>query len=204
MLDAAKTSGAALTPLYAARACPQYGCVATQVASGTIGDVGFIRVVRHASSGPTLHALAADIDWIAATFGRIDTVFAQIVRKSPIDTTMLTFTLSKGPIVQCVASVSSTEPRGDIELCAVSGMIQFSVSEPILRLSSRSPRSAQISVASSPLHPPIEVRRLRLFFDAIDAGRFPAAQLKHELHVVRVVEAALKSNSSGRAVKVFR
>jgi hypothetical protein len=83
-------------------------------------------------------------------------------------------------------------------------MIQFTTSDSILSVSRHSSKSGHASVNSSPLDPPIEVRRLRLFFEAIDAGRMSAARLKHEMHIVRIAETAAGSARSGRALKVDR
>lgn len=202
MLDAAKSSGTVLTPCYANRACPQFGAAAAQTASGNIGNLGFIRVVRHAPTGPALHALAGDLDWIGANFGLIDTVFAQVSRTKSVDTAMVTLTLGKGPIAQCIASVAPGNAHAAIELCGGSGMIQFSTTDGVLRMSSRSAKSGAAGDSSNPLDPPIEVRRLCPFFEAIDAGRLSALQIKHEMHVVQVIAAAIDSARNGRAVKV--
>ncbi len=205
LLDAAAQAGAVLAPADPARSCPQFAAASAQVTAGAIGEVGFVRVHRHAARGDALDSLAGDLDWIAETFGRVTSVFAQIVRKKSVDAALLTLTLGSGPLVQCVASVApDASDRAAIELCGASGMVQFTTSDAILSVAPHTATSSRAAVASSPLDPPVIVRRLRQFFDAIDAGPMSARQRRHEEHVLRVVEAAVESAGTARAVKIGR
>ena len=149
-----------------------------------------------------LGTLAGDIDWIAFTFGPIETVFAQLVHQRPVNTAMLTLTLGKGPIVQCIASTAAdNENRAAIELCGEFGMIQFNTHEPILTIARQSGRT---SCQTSPLSPPIVERELRRFCEVIAARRKRRAQLDHERHVVGIFDTALSSARAGRAIRVQR
>ncbi len=206
LLDAAQSAGSLLAPAYPSRACPEYAAAAAQMASGAIGPVGFVRVHRraaHAGSAvksAALDSLAGDIDFIATTLGRVDTVFAQLVRRRSVDSALLTLTLARGPIVQLAANATTDAPRATVECCGSTGMIQFVTNQPILSLDSAG-RGRRI--ATSPLSPEVSSRRLAAFLSAAHR-RMGAPQLAHERHVVRIVEAALSSARTGRAVKVPR
>jgi predicted dehydrogenase len=213
LLDAAKASGVVLGAGYASRECPQYTVAASQVEAGVAGKIGFVRVHRRAprvasaKHGAALHALCDDIDFIAATFGPVATVFAQITRKKSVDSALLTLTIPRGPIVQCAASCvneDSDPGRVRIDLCGKAGMIQVATGQPILTIDTHSSTSANPRVASSPLDPDPAARRLAVFLDAASRRRISANQFKRELHVVRIIEAVIESARSGRAVTVKR
>jgi len=207
LIDAARASGAPIASAYPNRHCPQYSAAASQAQSGSIGTVGFVRVHRRApqSAKSALDALAGDLDFIASIFGPVDTVYAQLVRRKPVNSALLTLTTGRGPIVQCACSVAPNDDdlgQASIEFCGQSGMIQFETHAPILSV--RTTTSTTGRVDSSPLTPPAAERRLSAFLDSVSKGKMPAQQLRHELHIVRIVEAALDSVRTGRAVKVKR
>jgi predicted dehydrogenase len=211
LLDAAKASGVPLVPDYTARVCPQFAAASAQVAADAAGPIGFVRVHRRARSprppknGVALTALAHDLEWILSLFGPVAAVYAQIVRKQSVDCAMLTLTLAKGPLVQCVASStaeSDSPGHAAIELCGARGMIQFNTHSTILSIAPHSESAGRPPHRTSPLAPSLNARRLTRFVETVQAGRLSEAALKHEMRVVRVVEAALESARAGRAVKM--
>jgi predicted dehydrogenase len=112
-----------------------------QVAGGSVGDPGFIKVHSNqlapkgvAVAGKGLcnavvwNSLIHDIDWLQQEFGPIKRIFAQGVQKSrpKLEYVMATFTLKGGVIAQVIHSYQSHgENTVRAEICGTTGIVQY-------------------------------------------------------------------------------
>lgn len=207
LLATARDAGAHLYVAYDSRVAPEDLALGRQLDEHAAGAPGFIRIHRavrmpaeSARSGKRSASnesiitglLARDFDWLVRRFGVAGTVFAQATSQSGTDHAGLTLTFPRGPIVQLIGTRTThgLPDRASIEVCGTGGMLHYSSDDPVFESTADGGRT-------SPIAPNVWTRHLRLFIDSIQKA--PAKQqYEHELNVVRVIDAALRSADSGR------
>lgn len=208
-----KAAAKALDAMRASNATFAYGApdsfarhrcaVVDQVAAGKIGKVGFIRIKRSVSSSPhsggaIASELAHDCDWVDQAFGRAKKVFCQINRQKSIVHVSATLTLKSGAIAQLVVSRSAAEPRCAIEVCGDAGLIQFNSADAPMRFHPRSGSRA----SNSPVFTDPDTLAFKDFIESIRRGRKNRGDIARAERNVALIEAALHSAKTARAVRL--
>jgi len=212
-MDVIRKSSVACYVAHASEVEPHLHAINRELEAGKIGPVGFIRTRRadptpsstqawyhdRAKGGGLIpNCLFNDFDWIGATAGPIEKIFIQLREERAYAFGAATLTLKTGAIAQCVATWSSpthTHPRTQIELCGSEGIIQFDSAQTPIHYSS----SVKMPIATNPAAQTIEDLHLAAFERAIGGN---GDSLNRVLETMKVAEAALKSATTGKAVKL--
>ncbi len=210
LLATARDASAHLYVAYDCRVAPEDLALARQLDAQAAGKPGFIRVHRAvrvpkttASGGGKRGSnetiitglLARDFDWLIRRFGVAGTVYAQATSQSGLDHAALTLTFPRGPIAQLIGTRAAhgLPDRATVEVCGTGGMLQYSSDDPVLESTAHAGHTER----TSPIAPDLWARHLRQFVETIQQS--PAKQqYEHELNVVRVIDAALRSADTGR------
>lgn len=220
---AARKAKVSLHVSSAVRYFPAYQAIEAQVASGRIGDVGFVRTFRGGafpkgagnwyrdydqSGGAAFDLLIHEFDWIEHVFGPIESVFCQnLLRKmpTPLDYAMATVKVKNGPIAQLIGSWAHPEGyRVKAEVCGREGMIAFDSEDRPIAVSNRKSQSDTVLpylperlVSESPY-----LKDWRIFVEGLDRAQKESASADAALRALRCAELALQSAKSGKRMTV--
>ena len=221
--EAARKAKVSLHVNCAARYTPEYQEIAALVATGRIGDVGFVRTFRGGtfpkgagnwyrdyaqSGGAAFDLLIHEFDWIEHVFGLIESVFCQNLlrlKPTPLDYAMATVKVNNGPIAQLIGSWAHTEGyRVKAEVCGGEGMIAFDSAERPVAVSPRKRQNDRLSpylpeciVSESPY-----LKDWRVFLEGLRLGGQKTGSTVAGLRAVRGAELALQSAKLGRRMTV--
>lgn len=209
MLTAARDAGVHLYVAHDSRVAPADIVLAQQLEARAAGRPGFVRIHRaervatsarggkraQPGAGVIGELLARDFDWLTRQFGLAGTVFAQAATQSGLDHAALTITFPRGPIAQLIGTRAAhgLPDRASVEICGTGGMIQYSTDDPVFESTARAGRLDR----ASPIAPDLPARHLRLFLQRLEKSP-TKAQFEHDLKVVQLTDAALRSARSGR------
>lgn len=211
LLAAARDAGLHVYVAYESRVAPEDLALAQQLQAHAAGHPGFVRVHRavrvpqsnaprkgkraRPGAGIIAGLLARDFDWLVRQFGLAGTVFAQAAAQPGLDHAALTLTFPRGPIAQLIGTraANGLPDRISIEVCGTGGMIQYTSDDPVFESTARAGRTDR----GSPIAPDLAARHLTLFLQRLQK---PSAkvQYEHDLNVVRLIDAALRSARAGR------
>ena len=207
----------------AARYFPEYQAIEAQVASGRIGDVGFIKTFRGGafpkgaddwycdydqSGGAAFDLLIHDFDWIDHAFGPIESVFCQnLLREKPVplDYAMATVKVKNGPIAQLIGSWAHPDGyRVKVEVCGSAGMIAFDSGDRPVAVSTRNSRVEDSTptylehfISESP-----HLREWKVFLKGLESDGLVFVSTDAPVRAVQIAELALRSTKSGKRMTV--
>jgi predicted dehydrogenase len=220
MIDACETAGVRLFLAQVVRFFPEYARATQLVAQGAVGNPGVIRTTR-AGSHPTawedwyasyarsggviMDLLIHDFDWLRATFGEVERVFARSLRgrdTQRLDYALVTLRFASGAIAHAEGSWAH---RGgfhtSIEIAGSRGIVEHDSrqSAPIrLHLDHREHGQAGVAVPESPLAQSPYYLELEHFLHCIQTGSHPIVTAEDGYKALEIAAAANLSAATGR------
>lgn len=198
----------------------EFEAMRKQIASGKIGDVGFVKLYRgglypigmkkwfrsyEQSGGVTFDCMIHDLDWIRYVFGEPDHLFCQtLMRTKPhiMDYSQVTLRMKNGMLATVIGTWA--HPGGfrvAAEICGSDGIIQFDSAESSISAMKRETGKApgMIVPSSAEVVSPYQLE-WEDFLGDIAGKHKPRVTPEDALRAVEIADAALKSAKTKRPV----
>jgi UDP-N-acetylglucosamine 3-dehydrogenase len=220
MLNVCESAGVRLFLAHVVRFFPEYSQATRSVQKGAVGKPGVIRTTRAGghptawedwyasyarSGGVIMDLLIHDFDWLRATFGEVERVFARSLRgrdTQRLDYALVTLRFAGGAIAHVEGSWAH---RGgfhtSIEIAGTQGMIEHDSrqSAPIrVHTDSRQHGQAGVAVPESPLTQSPYYLELEHFLHCIRTTTEPIVTAEDGYKALEIAAAANLSAATGR------
>lgn len=220
MIDACESAGVRLFLAQVVRFFPEYVRAKQLVETGAVGKPGVIRMTRAGghptawedwyasyarSGGMMMDLLVHDFDWLRATFGEVERVFARSLRgrdTQRLDYALVTLRFASGAIAHAEGSWAH---RGgfhtSIEIAGTRGIIEHDSrqSAPIrMHTDQREQGQAGVAVPESPLTQSPYYLELEHFLNCIRNQSEPIVTAEDGYKALEIAAAANLSAATGR------
>jgi predicted dehydrogenase len=221
MIDAAEKNGVKFMVAQVNRFFPEFMQAKRMVESGAVGTPAIVRASRggvkpagwflnhNLSGGVIFDLMIHDIDWLAWTFGPVETVYAQGLAGRDLgglDYALLSLTFKSG-LIALVEGNWAYSPKGfsvSLEVAGDGGLITFDSKSAM-------PISVKLidpTLSAGTVVPQTTGERdpywseLRHFVDCVQTGVSPSVSPHESLTAVRIASAALESAKRGEPMRV--
>ncbi|MDB4894779.1 MAG: gfo/Idh/MocA family oxidoreductase [Firmicutes bacterium] len=220
MLNVCESADVRLFLAHVVRFFPEYSRATRSVQKGAVGKPGVIRTTRAGghptawedwyasyarSGGVIMDLLIHDFDWLRATFGEVERIFARSLRgrdTQRLDYALVTLRFATGAIAHVEGSWAH---RGgfhtSIEIAGTVGMIEHDSrqSAPIrVHTESREQGQAGVAVPESPLAQSPYYLELENFMNCIRTNTQPIVTAEDGYKALEIAAAANLSAATGR------
>lgn len=221
-IAAAKKAKVKLFVGHVVRYFHEFEAMREQVASGAIGEPGFVRLYRGGmfpggpqswfadytkSGGVTFDCMIHDLDWVRYVFGEPDHIFCQALMRStpePMDYSQVTMRMKSGLIASVIGTWA--HPSGfqvKAEICGSGGMLQYdSHDAPMTSLKRQTSGGPSMVVPESPVAKSPYQLEWEDFAAWLAGTGTPRVTAEDALRAVQMAEAALQSAKSGKPVNL--
>jgi predicted dehydrogenase len=214
-IAAADKAGVKLFVGHVVRYFQEFETMRTQIASGAIGEPGYVKVTRggifpmgagkwfsdyEQSGGVTFDCMIHDLDWVRYVFGEPERIFCQTLMSEltsgqPLDYSQVTMRMKNGVIAKIIGTWAHPSGfRVTAEACGSGGMLQFdSAVSSMGAMMRETGKGPGMIVPESPVDvSPYELEWAE-FLAWIESGATPRVTAHDALRAVEMVEAALES-----------
>lgn len=221
-IAAAKKAKVKLFVGHVVRYFHEFEAMREQVASGAIGEPGFVRLYRGGmfpggpnswfadyakSGGVTFDCMIHDLDWVRYVFGEPQHIFCQtLMRTTPVlmDYSQVTMRMKSGLIASLIGTWA--HPAGfqvKAEICGSGGMLQYdSHDAPMTALKRQAGTGPSMVVPENPVAKSPYQREWEDFAAWLAGTGTPRVTAEDALRAVQMAEAALQSAKTGKPVNL--
>ncbi len=225
MIAAAKKAGVRLLVAHVVRFFPEYALAKDTVASGQIGKIAEMRLLRgsfrpkkpvgnwfldeNKSGGMMFDLMIHDFDYARWVAGEVESVFAKNIAsihpEAPIDYGMAILQHKNGALSNVTGAWAYPPPtfRTGFEISGDRGMLDFSsdATAPIFNLIAKPAGNApDVGLPASPVAENPYTTQIKEFYTALDENKPARVNAEDGLAAVQIALAAIQSAKTGQAV----